>query len=154
MGRKIHIEENEKGNEIPPFPVDSQMPCTWKEYVNNVLLDSGYVSRAAILGNDGKSWATSTGFYVSPAELREIIPAFVDSTKIRNDGIYLNNKRYTCTRMDSTIMVGREIATGFGCVVFKCKTCLIVGVYEDGAHPGGCYNMISKIGDYLKDQGY
>lgn len=56
--------------------------------------------------------------------------------------------------MDSTIMVGREIATGFGCVIFKCKTCLIVGVYEEGVHPGGCYNMISKVGDYLKDQGY
>jgi profilin len=131
-----------------------KMPCTWKEYVNNVLLESGYVSRAAILGNDGKSWATSTGFYISPAELREIIPAFVDSSKIRNDGICLNNKKYTCTRVDSTIMVGREISSGWGCVLYKCKTCFIVGVYEDGAHPGGCYNMIIKVGDYLKDQGY
>ncbi|VDI66948.1 profilin [Mytilus galloprovincialis] len=123
----VTLESNrnvEKGRrvELPPILTDTEMPCTWKEYVNNVLLDSNYVSRAAILGNDGKSWATSTGFYVSPAELREIIPAFVDSTKIRNEGICLNNKRYTCTRMDSTIMVGREIATGFGCVIFKYTT--------------------------------
>lgn len=32
MGRKIHVEENENGNEIPPFFVESQVGCfkIWK----------------------------------------------------------------------------------------------------------------------------
>ena len=97
------------------------MLFTWDEYVQNVLLDSGYVSRAAILGYDGQSWATSTGFFVSPAELRKIVPAFIDSSTIRKEGIQLSNKKYTCTRTDNELMVGRDISTGWGCIIYKCK---------------------------------
>ncbi|XP_033738091.1 profilin-2-like isoform X1 [Pecten maximus] len=136
--------------------VDSilNMPCSWREYVANVFLESGHVNRAAIVGQDGRRWAASPAFDVTASEVQAILDGFVDSSAIRALGISLSNKRYTCTRQDSTVMVGRDSATGFGCVIYRCKLCLIIGVYEESGHPGGCYSMLVKVGDYLKDQGY
>ena len=130
-----------------------QMPPAWKEYVTNVLVESGYVSKAAIVGHDGKRWATSYGFEVAATETLSIIDGYIDPSKLQNDGIRLAGKEYTYTRSDSVVMVGRSVKTGWGCIIYKCRTCLVIGVYEEGTHPGGCFNMVTKLGDYLKDQG-
>lgn len=123
--------------------------------MNNVLLESGFVSKAAIVGlQDGRKWAATHNFDVSFQEVSDIVNGFVDPSKLRLVGISLHQSVYTFTRMDSAIMVGRDSGTGHGCVIYRCRTCLVIGVYEEGAHPGGCYNMITKLGDYLKDQGF
>ena len=119
----------------------------------NVLIDSGFVSRAAILGHDGRAWAASPGFHVQPVAVQQIVDGFVDPCKIRIEGMNVGTRKYTCTKVDSSVMIGRDSATGYGCIVYRCKTCILVGVYEE-THPGGCYNMLVKVGDYLRDQGY
>ncbi|XP_061175778.1 profilin-2-like [Saccostrea echinata] len=129
------------------------MPPAWSEYITNVLTESGYVSRAAVVGADGRRWATSATLELSSAEIQAIARGFVEPASLRLDGIFLCGKPYTCTRMDSVVMVGRESAAGSGCIVYRCRNALVIGVYEDGVHPGGCYNMICKVGDYLREQG-
>ena len=38
---------------------------SWQAYVDNNLVGTGRVQRAAIFGHDGSCWATSPGFTVS-----------------------------------------------------------------------------------------
>lgn len=38
---------------------------SWQDYVDNQLLASNCVSKAAIVGHDGSLWAKSNGFEVS-----------------------------------------------------------------------------------------
>lgn len=124
------------------------------EYVTSVLIDSGFVTKAAIFGLDGHRWAASGGFEISPNEIRDIVGAYVDPTNLMTDGIILGTDEYTCTRADGMIIAGRKSVQGTGCILYKCRTCLIIGVFGEGGHPGGCYNITLRLGDYLRDIGY
>lgn len=130
------------------------MPGSWMEYIKSVLIDSGFVTKAAICGLDGKLWAASDDFDIAASDIRGVLGAFVDPTELRIDGIHLGTEEYTCTRADGVIIAGRESTHGTGCILYKCNTCLIVGVFGEGGHPGGCYNIILKLGDYLRDNSY
>ena len=130
-----------------------KMPSSWNEYVTTVMTDSGFVSKGAIYGTRGQKWASSKGFDVTSDQVKTLVHGFTDPAKLVTDGIHLNGSTYTRTRSDGGVIVGRESATGSGCIVYKCNKCVIIAVHEEGAHPGGCHNLIMKLGDYLKDQG-
>lgn len=130
-----------------------KMPSSWNEYITTVMADSGFVTKGAIYGTDGRKWATSKGFSVSADEIRHIVHGFTDPTKLWIDGVRVGGKHFTCTRSESGLIVGRESSDGFGCIVYRCNKCLVIAVHEEGAHPGGCYNLITKLGEYLKEQG-
>ena len=54
----------------------------WQAHVDDALLRTGQVQRAAIFGLDGKEWATSSGFQVR---------SFENTVPIRNLGILLRS---------------------------------------------------------------
>ncbi|KAK6176954.1 hypothetical protein SNE40_015155 [Patella caerulea] len=126
---------------------------SWKDYID-ALLEKGYVSKVAIHGlKDGKRWAGCFAFDVSQTEVAELIKGFTDSSYLRQEGISLNGVKYTLTRVsEGKIMVGRDGSTGAGCVVYKCNTCLLVCVHDEGISPGGCYTVVERIGDFLRNQ--
>lgn len=130
-----------------------KMPSSWNEYITTVLTDSGFVTQSAIYGRDGRKWAASKGFDVGPEELKALVCGFTDPTKLWRDGVRVGGCRYSCTRAESGLIVGRESKEGTGCVIFRCRKCLVIAVHGEGAHPGGCYNVVTKLGDYLKEQG-
>merc|ERR1711892_9860 len=49
---------------------------SWQSYVDDQLLATKLVSQAAICGHDGNVWATSGGFSVTAAELKNIATNF------------------------------------------------------------------------------
>ena len=59
---------------------------------------------------------------------------------------------YTCSPQQR-IVVGRDATTGHGCVVYKCRRCLVAVIYDDTNHPGACYNTVLQVGDFLVDNG-
>ncbi|XP_071118297.1 profilin-1-like [Haliotis cracherodii] len=128
---------------------------TWEQYIC-ALLEKGYVTRAAICSiKDGKRWAASPGFDVTAAEVMAIAAGFEDcGAKLREDGLCVGCAQYTLTRVNSTTMVGRSAASGSGCVIYRCCSCFVIGVYEDCACAGGCYNIITRMGDFLRYDGY
>ena len=84
-----------------------------------------------------------------------LVQGFEDSTRLRKEGIFLQHDHFTLTRVtDGRIMVGRDETTGFGCVIYRCGTCLLVTCYEEGNHPGGCYSLVTKLGDFLVENGF
>ena len=131
-----------------------KMPSSWNEYIGTVLSDSGHVSRSAIYGiSDSRKWASSAGFDVTSDEVRSLVVGFMDPSRLWKDGVYLGGRKYTCTRSESSLIVGRESAEGNGCVIFRCCKCLVIGTHEGEAHPGGCYSVVTKLGEYLKEHG-
>ena len=130
-----------------------KMPSSWNEYISTVMTDSGFVTKGAIYGIDNRKWASSKGFDITGEEVKALVNGFTDPAKLWTDGIKLNGREYTCTRSESGLLVGRESTEGSGCIIYRCNKCVVIGVHEEGAHPGGCYNLIVKLGDYLKDVG-
>lgn len=130
-----------------------KMPSSWNEYISTVLTDSGFVTKAAIYGKDSRKWAASKGFEVTTEEVRALVCCFTDPSKLRQTGVRVGGYVFTCTRAESGLVVGRESKEGTGCVISICKTCLVIAIHGEGAHPGGCYNLVTKLCDYLKEQG-
>ena len=130
-----------------------KMPSSWNEYITTVMTDSGFITKGAICGNNGRKWAASRGFNITSDEIKVLVHGFTDPSKLWKEGIHLNGRTYTCTRSESGLIIGRESGEGTGCMVYRCNKCVVIAVHEEGAHPGGCYNVIMKLGDYLKDQG-
>nr|KAG5714095.1 hypothetical protein BaRGS_020423 [Batillaria attramentaria] len=145
----------DRGTERPcsllPEPV-----VTWHDYVHVLLMESGNVARAAIhRTKDGVSLASTDDLDLSYEQVQLLLQGFDDSTRLRKEGIWLGHEHFTLTRItDRRIMVGRDARTGAGCVIYRCVTCIIVACYEDGNHPGGCYSLITKLGDFLVDSGF
>ncbi|XP_052774314.1 profilin-1A-like [Mya arenaria] len=129
------------------------MPSSWNEYISLVLTDSGFVTNSAIYGTEGRKWASTPGYGVTCDEIKTLVFGFIDPSKLWKDGVRVGGRTFTCTRAESGLIVGRESTEGTGCVVFRCNKCLVIATHEEGAHPGGCYNVVTKLGEYLKEQG-
>ncbi|XP_070195597.1 uncharacterized protein [Littorina saxatilis] len=129
---------------------------TWHDYVHVLLMESGHVARAAIHRvKNGRHLASTEDLTLNQEQVEALLQAFSDSTALRKDGIFLQHDEYTLTRItDGRIMVGRDARSGSGCVIFKCNTCLIVACYEDGNLPGGCYAIVTRMGDFLVENGF
>lgn len=88
-------------------------------------------------------------------QVANLVRGFEDCTHLRTEGVQVGSETFTLTRVtDHRIMVGRDACTGGGCVIYRCDSCLIAAVYEDGNHPGGCYTLVTRLGDFLVERGY
>ena len=91
---------------------------SWKEYVDNALMSSGVVTKAAIMGLDNwKKWASSPNFEVDEAEAKYLIDGFLDPTDLRAEGILLDGQYLVCVRADGDLIMGRQ--SGGGCIIAK-----------------------------------
>lgn len=125
---------------------------SWQAYVDNSLLGSKKVSKAAIHGLDGNPWAMSAGFNVSLAEMKAIIAAFSDQSAARSNGLHAAGERFIFLRGDDRSLYGKKGATGLVCI--KTSKAIIVGYYNDTIQPGEATTVIEKLGDYLRSVGY
>ena len=125
---------------------------SWKEYIDNTLMSSGVITKAAIIGLDkGKTWASSLGFEVDQIEAKYLIDGFMDPTDLRSQGILVDGQYYVCIRADSDIIIGRK--TGGGCILAKCKQLMIVTIFDDPFQPN-CCNLLCKLAAYLRDRSF
>ncbi len=60
---------------------------SWQGYVDEQLIGTKKVVKAAIHGLDGNMWATSANFSVNPTEMAALIAAFKDPSGIRASGL-------------------------------------------------------------------
>ncbi|XP_035826051.1 profilin [Aplysia californica] len=129
----------------------STTSSSWNDYITVVLVESGHVTAAAIHSTrSGSLWAGTPNFRLSYNEIQAIEGGFMNDEQIRIHGIYLNGRHFTLSRLsEQRIMVGRDARSGHGCVVYRCRQCLVVAVYEESNHPGGCFNTVVQLGDFL-----
>lgn len=126
---------------------------SWQSYVDDHLIATGKVSRAAIHGLDGNPWATSSGFQVAPAEVKKLLPAFDDPTPLYQSGIVLNGTKYMFLRNEGRSLLGRKGGDS-GCIVVKTNQAVLIGVYEGGLQGGDCNMVVERLADHLANSGY
>ena len=84
------------------------------------LLGTQHVDRAAIFNAEGTSvWATSPSFNVTPAELKEIVGAYADTSvpkKVQSTGLHIAGQKYIVIKADETSLYGKKVGypTHFG----------------------------------------
>lgn len=129
------------------------MRYTWKDYIQNSLISSGYVVNAAIIGvQKNQRYGISTDFAISPQETKSIIHGFTDPEALNAHGIMLGGHNYTCVRNDNTTILGKK--TPGGCCVIKTLNLLIITVYEDPIHAVNCLNLTARLADYFSVNGF
>ncbi|GFO03254.1 profilin [Plakobranchus ocellatus] len=136
--------------------VETSSSFSWNDYITVVLLESGHVSAASVQSlESGNLWAGSPGFKLSFKEVKSIQNAFEDDSQLRLQGLLVGGRPFTVTRISGLrLLVGRDAKTGAGAVIYVCRRCLLAAVYEEGNHPGTCYNLVTQLGDYLLNSGF
>ncbi|EDQ91881.1 uncharacterized protein MONBRDRAFT_35996 [Monosiga brevicollis MX1] len=127
---------------------------SWQTYIDQSLLGSGHVSKAAIHGHDGNPWATSAGFNVTQEEAVAAFRGIADPGPLTMSGIKLGGQKYMFLRNnDGRSVYGRKGGDA-GCVVVKTGKAIVIGIYEGGLQAGACANVVESLGDYLINAGF
>ena len=128
------------------------MADSWQKYIDKVLLNSGYISQAAIHSMDsGQVWAASPGFEIQDKDVMLLVERFANPDALRTGGGFqLMDSKFVCLRAEPDFILGRKSSTG--CSICKCNRCVIIAIYEEGVNPGTCHSFVMKLGDYLKEK--
>eukprot|EP00286_Rhodomonas_abbreviata_P020363 CAMPEP_0181306642 /NCGR_PEP_ID=MMETSP1101-20121128/10419_1 /TAXON_ID=46948 /ORGANISM="Rhodomonas abbreviata, Strain Caron Lab Isolate" /LENGTH=124 /DNA_ID=CAMNT_0023412733 /DNA_START=139 /DNA_END=513 /DNA_ORIENTATION=+ len=123
---------------------------SWQAYVDDQLIGTRKVNKAAIIGLDGNIWAQSAGFNLPPAEGQAIAAA----SKAPNPAmpiILLGNKFMVLRAEDPSIYCRKD---SDGACITKTNQCVILGMYGTDMQAGECNVAVEKLADYLREQGY
>jgi profilin len=125
----------------------------WAAYTK-ALMDTKNVSQAAIMGSDGKTWATTTGFAPTSDEVKALVAGYKDATALRASGLKCAGTKYITLGCDAEVLQGKK-GTG-GIIVCKTNKTVVIGVYsaESGIQPGPCSASVQKMAEDLKKKGF
>ncbi|KAF9113351.1 hypothetical protein BGX27_001740 [Mortierella sp. AM989] len=126
---------------------------SWQTYVDENLLNTGKVKKAAIFSVDGSLWATSTNFNIGGAEVQKLVAAFTDSGDIATNGLYLEGTRFVFLKKpEDHVIYARHGANGVTCV--KTNKAVLVGYYDEGIQAGDCNGVVENLANYLISTNY
>jgi len=127
---------------------------SWQTYVDTSLVGSQKITKAAILGQQGGVWATSSGFTLSAEEQKAVINAFQDRDAVLANGIRLAGVKYFTT----TAEVGEPVVIGKkgndGCVLAKSSQAILVAVYQAPILAQQARQTVEDLKDYLVSVSY
>lgn len=145
---KSHVKETPREFRITP----NNPTMSWQDYVDNQLLASQCVSKAAIAGHDGGVWAKSEGFEVSKEELAKIVQGFDKTELLTSGGVTLAGQRYIYLSGTDRVIRAKLGKMGVHCM--KTQQAVIVSIYEEPVQPQQAASIVEKLGDYLITCGY
>jgi len=140
MGKPIGSPQ---GNHIPGIVRDCD--------VDDQLIGAG-LHQAAIIGHDGNVWAQSAGFGLKPGEGAALVTLFKNPANVFASGVTINGVKYMGIKGEDTSIYGKKGAGGL--VTVKTGQSVLIGVYNETLQPGPAVNIVEKLGDYLKENGY
>ena len=126
----------------------------WQPYVDNNLLGTGQVSQGAIIGSDGITLATSTGFSVTPQEAKVIISGLQDISSLQRNSpfISINGIKYVVNSCSNSSILGVYARSGV-CIV-KTNQKLVIGKYDAPTSKSACLSAVQNLADNLISVGY
>ncbi|KAI0090648.1 profilin [Irpex rosettiformis] len=125
---------------------------SWQTYVDSNLVGSGRVSEAAILGQKGGVWASSSGFTLSPEEQTNIIGLHSNPTAAQANGFRLAGDKYFTLTVNERSIYGKKQADG--AILVKTKQAILVAIYKGPIQAGEATPVVEGLADYLIGVGY
>ncbi|KAK8052067.1 hypothetical protein PG993_003452 [Apiospora rasikravindrae] len=130
---------------------------SWQAYVDDSLVKSGHIDKAAIISVAGDSvWASSAGFTLKPDEMKNISNVVTGAAgavdKALAEGIHVGGERYVVFRAEDRSMYGRQGRTGI--LAVKTTQAILVGHYGEGVQAGNAAQTVEALADYLIKVGY
>merc|ERR1712098_394240 len=125
---------------------------SWQSYVDDQLLATKMVSKAAICGHDGNVWATSSGFGVTAPELKFIATNFGNMSVMPMSAINVGGTKCMFLSANDNVMRGKKGTSGVH--IMKTVQAIIVAVYEEPVVAEQCATVTEKLGEYLVGVGY
>uniref|UniRef100_A0A915JPB6 Profilin n=1 Tax=Romanomermis culicivorax TaxID=13658 RepID=A0A915JPB6_ROMCU len=89
------------------------MTSSWQDLVNNNLIGTKKVSKAAILGLDGQIWAKSDDFGITDQEAQVASKGFANRDGVLGSGLRFENEKYFVLQADEDRIIGRKESRGF-----------------------------------------
>jgi len=127
----------------------------WAAYTT-ALVNTKNVSIAAIVGQDGVTWANSDAkaFPVTAVEGKALVAAFKDATPLRSGGLFAGGVKYIALGCDDQLIQGKK-GTG-GVIIAKTNKTIVIGVYtaESGIQAGPANDAVLKLVADLKKKGF
>ncbi|KAL8953955.1 MAG: hypothetical protein Q9222_000242 [Ikaeria aurantiellina] len=120
------------------------------------LVATGNIDKAAIFNSEGTSvWASSSGFTVTPAEIKAVVSSFADTgevKKIQSAGFHVATEKFITLKSDQRSLYGKKGKEGV--VIVKTHQAILVAHYPESTQPGTAANTVERLGDYLIGVGY
>ncbi|CCD62864.1 Profilin-3 [Caenorhabditis elegans] len=125
---------------------------SWSDIINNNLIGSGNVSKAAILGFDGAVWAKSDNFNISVEEAVAAGKAFTSLDALLGTGLRLEGQKFLVLNADNDRIIGKQGGSGF--FIYKTIQAVIISIYEKGLQPEMCSKTTGALADYFRSIKY
>jgi profilin len=132
---------------------------SWQAYVDSSLVGSGHIDKAAIISAAGDSvWATSSGFTLQPAEMKNIVAIIGENgkgpavDKAFGEGIHIGGERFVAFNIEGRHIYGRQGRTGV--IIVKTAQAILVGHYGENVQAGNATQTVEALADYLIKVGY
>ncbi|KAI0635071.1 profilin [Trametes polyzona] len=125
---------------------------SWQAYVDNNLLGTGKISKAAILGQAGGVWASSPGYTLSADEQKAIVNAFNKPDEVLASGVRLAGQKFFTLQANDRSIYGKKQADG--CILVKTKQAVLVAEYTAPVQAPEATPIVENLADYLISVGY
>ncbi|KAK1999369.1 profilin [Colletotrichum falcatum] len=130
---------------------------SWQAYVDQSLVGTGHVDKAAIISIAGDStWASTAGFTLSATEMKviaDIVKGDKDVTdKAFADGLYIGGERYVMARAEEGTIYARKGREGIA--VAKSSQAVLIGHHGEAQQAGNATQSVQKLADYLVSVSY
>ncbi|KAL0952335.1 hypothetical protein HGRIS_006615 [Hohenbuehelia grisea] len=125
---------------------------SWQAYVDNNLVGSGKVQKAAIIGLQGGVWAASPGYNISAAEQTAIINGYSNPGSLQASGFRLADQKFFTLQANERSIYGKKQADG--AVIVKTKQAILVAEYASPIQAAETTPVVEGLADYLIGVGY
>nr|AVA09728.1 putative effector protein [Heterodera avenae] len=125
---------------------------SWPDLVNNNLIGTGHVSKAAICGLDGSIWGKSDNFNLDATEVTAAMNGLKQPDAVLTSGLRFEGEKFFVLQADSDRIIGKKTSSGF--FIYKTGKAFIISIYESGVQPEMCSKTTGALADYFRSINY
>ncbi|KAL7006926.1 profilin, required for normal timing of actin polymerization in response to thermal stress [Cystobasidiomycetes sp. EMM_F5] len=118
------------------------------------MVGTGKLRAAAIIGQQGGVWATSSQFDITAEQQATITKAFKsgDPADFQSGGIKLGKNKFMFLRQNDNSFYGKKGSEG--CCVTKSKQAILIGEYPEGVTAVEANKVVEDLAAYLESVGF
>lgn len=124
---------------------------SWQSYVDQNLLGSGQLRRAAIIGlGEGQTLADS-GDFLKDLEGKNVVALFRSPNDVFATGVTVGGVKYIGVKADDRSIHGKKGATGVA--LARTGETIVIGYYDEQQQPGNAALIVEQLATHLVESG-